>query len=243
MKRLVMIITLGLALLSLVSIVSALGEYDLSWWTVDGGGATFSSGGGYELGGTMGQPDAGRLSGGDFTLGGGFWGGGAAVEPATPTATPTSTATPTPTPTGTPTTPTTTLTSTATPTATPTGTVTPPANLIYLPLVFKNWSPPPTLSILLGHNNVEQGLFLDYGGHVDTEVVSAGSPPTEARRTGNGQALPAPDGNQVLDSYVPLSPHSPWGRCARPAILARYGPMWRRAQRSPSRTTTSPVPR
>lgn len=53
--------------------------YDLSWWTVDGGGHTFSTGDGYALGGTVGQPDAGVLSGGDYTLGGGFWGGGAAA--------------------------------------------------------------------------------------------------------------------------------------------------------------------
>ena len=128
---------------------------------------------------------------------------------------------------------------TSTPTATPTGTVTPPASVIYLPIVLKNWSLPPTptptntptatltptstntptptptntptqtptptpavLSILLGQDNVEEGLFLDYGGDVDTEVVSVGSPPTEARRTGNGQALPGPDGNQVEDYYV-----------------------------------------
>jgi hypothetical protein len=51
--------------------------YDLSWWTVDGGGYTFSSGGGYTLGGTAGQPDAGVLSGGGYVLGGGFWRGGA----------------------------------------------------------------------------------------------------------------------------------------------------------------------
>jgi hypothetical protein len=43
---------------------------------VDGGGATFSSGGGYTLSGTVGQPDAGLLVGGELTLGGGFWGGG-----------------------------------------------------------------------------------------------------------------------------------------------------------------------
>lgn len=49
--------------------------YDLSWWTVDGGGATFSTGGGYALGGSVGQPDAGVLTGGDYTLGGGFWRG------------------------------------------------------------------------------------------------------------------------------------------------------------------------
>jgi hypothetical protein len=44
---------------------------------VDAGGQTFSTGGGYTLGGTVGQPDAGALSGGDYVLGGGFWGGGA----------------------------------------------------------------------------------------------------------------------------------------------------------------------
>jgi len=54
-------------------------SYDLLRWTVDGGGASFSSGGSYELGGTIGQPDAGLLIGGDYELGGGFWGGGAAA--------------------------------------------------------------------------------------------------------------------------------------------------------------------
>jgi hypothetical protein len=49
--------------------------YDLSWYTIDGGGATFSTGGGYQLGGTIGQADAGVLSGGSYTLNGGFWGG------------------------------------------------------------------------------------------------------------------------------------------------------------------------
>jgi hypothetical protein len=54
------------------------GEYDLSWWTVDGGGGR-SSGGGYTLQGTIGQPDAATLAGGEYTLAGGFW-GGVAVE-------------------------------------------------------------------------------------------------------------------------------------------------------------------
>ena len=53
-------------------------SYDLSWYTTDGGGATFSTGGGYSLGGTIGQPDAGSLSGGSYTLNGGFWGGAVA---------------------------------------------------------------------------------------------------------------------------------------------------------------------
>jgi hypothetical protein len=50
--------------------------YDLSWWTVDGGGGN-SSGGNYLLDGTAGQPDPGPvLSGGNYQLEGGFWGGG-----------------------------------------------------------------------------------------------------------------------------------------------------------------------
>jgi len=53
------------------------GGYDLSWSTVDGGGGAFSAGDGYSLGGTAGQPDAGLLTGGGYTLAGGFWGGGA----------------------------------------------------------------------------------------------------------------------------------------------------------------------
>jgi hypothetical protein len=51
--------------------------YDLTWWTVDGGGMMNVTGGAYTLGGTIGQPDAGVLSGGGFSLNGGFWVGGA----------------------------------------------------------------------------------------------------------------------------------------------------------------------
>jgi hypothetical protein len=54
--------------------------YDLSWWTVDGGGATLITGEGYRLSGTIGQPDAGVLTGGGYTLGGGFWRGGEVVS-------------------------------------------------------------------------------------------------------------------------------------------------------------------
>lgn len=46
---------------------------DLSWHTIDGGGAIRSMGGNFELSGTIGQPDAGRSSGGNLTLTGGFW--------------------------------------------------------------------------------------------------------------------------------------------------------------------------
>jgi hypothetical protein len=55
------------------------GPYELTSWTVDGGGETLSTGGGYSLAGTAGQPDAGLLSGGGYTLGGGFWGSGSAI--------------------------------------------------------------------------------------------------------------------------------------------------------------------
>ena len=55
--------------------------YDLSWWTVDSGGGT-SSGNGYTLNGTLGQPDAGMLArGGGYTLAGGFWHGGVVSVP------------------------------------------------------------------------------------------------------------------------------------------------------------------
>ena len=56
------------------------GGYDLSWSTVDDGGHTPSAGGIYSLAGTAGQPDAGMMTGGTYTLGGGFWGGGTVAE-------------------------------------------------------------------------------------------------------------------------------------------------------------------
>jgi hypothetical protein len=53
--------------------------YDLSWWSVDGGGATGGSSGLYALGATLGQHDARVWAGGDYSLAGGFW-PGAPVE-------------------------------------------------------------------------------------------------------------------------------------------------------------------
>jgi PKD repeat protein len=64
---------LPLLLLSFAPALFA-GQYDLSWNTVDGGGATFMTGGNFTLGGTTGQPDAGPLTGANFVLNGGFWG-------------------------------------------------------------------------------------------------------------------------------------------------------------------------
>jgi len=45
--------------------------YSISRWTVNGGG--ISLGGPYALSGTIGQPAAGKLTGGTYTLKGGFW--------------------------------------------------------------------------------------------------------------------------------------------------------------------------
>jgi hypothetical protein len=47
--------------------------YDLTWSTVDDSGSSYSSGNGYWLGGTTGQSDAGELTGGSYSLVGGFW--------------------------------------------------------------------------------------------------------------------------------------------------------------------------
>lgn len=54
-------------------------SYSIDWYKVAGGGGT-STGGVYSLSGTIGQADAGHLSGGNFTLDGGFWGIVAAVQ-------------------------------------------------------------------------------------------------------------------------------------------------------------------
>jgi hypothetical protein len=59
--------------LLLMPFLAASQSYDISWFTIDGGGGT-STGGVYSVSGTIGQPDAGKLSGGSFTLDGGFWG-------------------------------------------------------------------------------------------------------------------------------------------------------------------------
>lgn len=113
----------ALGILVFYSLVLANGGYTINWYTMDGGGATFLTGGSYSLGSTAGQPDAAASSGGSYSLNGGFWPGAAITTTPSPTNTPTRTPTPTPTATGTLTaTPTGTVTNT--PTATPTGTLT-----------------------------------------------------------------------------------------------------------------------
>ncbi len=47
--------------------------FEINRFTIDAGGTMVSTGGGFELSGTIGQPDTGVLSGGELTLSGGFW--------------------------------------------------------------------------------------------------------------------------------------------------------------------------
>jgi hypothetical protein len=79
MKLKVISLSSALGALSLVALATSAraqsgGPFDLSWSTIDGGGGASASGQ-FSLAGTVGQPDAGvlTLSGGQFSLTGGFW--------------------------------------------------------------------------------------------------------------------------------------------------------------------------
>jgi hypothetical protein len=63
---------------------TAIAQYSIDWFTVDGGGGT-TSGGVYEITGTIGQPDAGSVTTGNYVIEGGFWSDlEVAPEPPTP---------------------------------------------------------------------------------------------------------------------------------------------------------------
>lgn len=47
-------------------------SYSIDWYKIAGGGGT-SSNGTYVVSGTIGQADAGQMSGGNYSLTGGFW--------------------------------------------------------------------------------------------------------------------------------------------------------------------------
>ena len=52
------------------------GSFEITWYTIDAGGVHSAAGGDFELSGTVGQPDAGGpMTGGSFSLTGGFWPG------------------------------------------------------------------------------------------------------------------------------------------------------------------------
>ena len=63
-----------LALVTTAVLAQGNATYTLSWWTVDAGGGSGAAGA-YSQAGTAGQPDAGTLHSGAYTLKGGFWGG------------------------------------------------------------------------------------------------------------------------------------------------------------------------
>jgi hypothetical protein len=67
MKKLVLLFSL------LVPAVGFAQSYSIDWYKVAGGGGT-STGGTYQVSGTIGQPDAGMaMTGGNYSLTGGFW--------------------------------------------------------------------------------------------------------------------------------------------------------------------------
>ena len=74
---------LAITVLGLASAALTLGTENISRWAVAGGGGQ-SAGSGYALNGTLGQPEAGpAMSGGDYTLSGGFWRSGITALPVT----------------------------------------------------------------------------------------------------------------------------------------------------------------
>lgn len=75
MTRFSTLSALGLTMTAASGALAQSGEpYEITVWTIDGGGIQNASGGAYTLSGTIGQPDAGpRLSGGTYDLDGGFW--------------------------------------------------------------------------------------------------------------------------------------------------------------------------
>ena len=72
----VLIVVAALFLLASAVLAQSGSGYQLSWWSVDGGAQKLTADP-YTLVGTAGQPDANALTGGGFTLAGGFWPAGA----------------------------------------------------------------------------------------------------------------------------------------------------------------------
>ena len=66
-------IAMALSLVVLLASPAFTQTYEVTWSTIDGGGVMDATGGDYRVGGTIGQPDAGRLSGGNYAVTGGFW--------------------------------------------------------------------------------------------------------------------------------------------------------------------------
>jgi hypothetical protein len=70
MKKFILIFGL---LIPTIATIGFTQSYSINWYKVAGGGGT-SSGGNYSISGTIGQPDAsGAMTGGGYSLTGGFW--------------------------------------------------------------------------------------------------------------------------------------------------------------------------
>ena len=88
MQGVVKSVVAGLAgSLAAVALVAALGwlpeataapaepnALEITWYTIDAGGAQTMAGDALTLMGTAGQPDAGKATGGNYTVWSGFWG-------------------------------------------------------------------------------------------------------------------------------------------------------------------------
>ncbi|MDB6021207.1 MAG: hypothetical protein JWQ04_1064 [Pedosphaera sp.] len=79
MRRSTLLLLLAASLFLGLAMNSHAQTYDISWYKIAGGGGT-STGSVYTVSGTIGQPDAGTLVGGPYSLTGGFWGIIAAVQ-------------------------------------------------------------------------------------------------------------------------------------------------------------------
>jgi hypothetical protein len=72
--RLLPSVALAVWFLMLVStpLAASAQSYSIDWYKVAGGGGT-STGSAYSVSGTIGQHDAGQMTGGSYSLNGGFW--------------------------------------------------------------------------------------------------------------------------------------------------------------------------
>jgi hypothetical protein len=80
MKRIKYILASCVCLIACV----AMGQFSIGWWKVAAGGGP-STGGVFTASATIGQHEAGTVTGGQFALTGGFWGAFAVQSPGAPT--------------------------------------------------------------------------------------------------------------------------------------------------------------
>ena len=65
-------VSAALSLALLLATGATAGEFAVPWHSIDGGGGA-ATGNGFRVTGTIGQPDAGRLTNAAYVVGGGFW--------------------------------------------------------------------------------------------------------------------------------------------------------------------------